>query len=369
MEKPKLKDIHGVLFLKDKIRVGSGLDYAIEIDNPEDKYTELIKNLKKDYDLATIVAKSKSEKLSSKEITEAIFTLTEAGYIEDSNIVPPDSLSEEELERYKVNLNFFNTLATETTSKFDFQNKLKESHILIFGMGGIGSNICLALLELGIGTITAVDFDIVELSNLNRQILYSTSSIGNLKISEAKKRAEEFNPNVKFNAIHQQISSTDDVSDIIKESNCDMVVNVADYPTGFIDFWVNEACMSQGKPLIAALVQKKYGRVYSVVPNETTCYNCQYLNELIEIPSYKEELESTRLQSDPNGLDLFRTPNGALGPTCLFQGYFVSYEILRYILFGKEEMLTFNKRFSINFLTFESEFEKLEKNNECKCCK
>jgi len=367
MKKPKLKEIHGALFLKDRIRISSGFGYASEIKNPDDKFTLLIKTLDGSYNIDEIIEKCSSQNLTKKDILEAIDMLFKAGYLEDAEMEIPSELTQDELERYKVNINFFNTLDNSKMSKYDYQVKLKNSHVSIFGLGGIGSNICIALLELGVGKITAVEFDVVEPSNLNRQLLYSTSSIGKSKAEEARKRVAEFNPNVEFNVIEQRINSVEDVRQILTSHPCDVVVNVADFPTGYIDYWVNEACVEKNVPIFSAVVAKKQGRIYSVVPNETACFNCQYLAELERCPKIADEVEETRIEIDTD-LGYYRSPNGALGPTCLFHGYFISYEILRYLLFGSKSLLTFNKRFDIDFLSFETSWHDLKRMESCEVC-
>lgn len=85
-------------------------------------------------------------------------------------------------------------------------------------------------------------------------------------------------------------------------------------------------------------------------------------------PEYAEELETVRHIRNKDELDLFRTPNGALGPACLFHGYFIAYEIMRYIFWGSRMLLTYNKRFSIDFLTFQQEFIELNKHSDCPVC-
>lgn len=365
MKLPKIKDVHSVLFLKDRIRLGIGKDYGIEIENIDDKYTELLKLLNGTNSIEEICNRVKN--LSPDDVKEGISLLDSLGYIEDASITS-DVFSEEELARYSVNLNFFNTLDTSSVTKFDYQNKLKQTHVLILGIGGIGSNICLALAELGIGTITAVDFDNVEMSNLNRQILYNTGDVGKKKTQAAKQMLQKFNPTIQFESIDKEINSKEDVEELIKSSKCDIVVNVADYPTGFIDFWVNEACVKYNKLCLSAIVGKKNGRVYSTVPRKSACYYCQYLEDLEKIPDYADELETIRSMTNSLELEMFRTPNGALGPACLFQGYFISFEILRYIFWGSAALLTFNKRFSIDFLTFEQSFDEMTKYASCPIC-
>jgi molybdopterin-synthase adenylyltransferase len=359
MSKPKIKEIHGIFYLPGRIRIGTGLDYAIEIDDPEGKYTLLIKLLNGDNTVSEIVTLL-SGTLSEQEVLEGIQLLIDEGYVEDAAIPAPSEFTEQELLRYRVNINFFNTLCKGDQSKYEYQLKLKNAHIVLFGLGGIGSNIALALAELGVGRITAIDFDRVELHNLNRQVLYSTSAVGELKTDIAKKRIGDFNTDIQFETINHRIDSLDDVRHLLDQYPCDVVVDAADRPTGFIDFWVNEACVERGIPYFAATVSKKYGRLYSVIPGETACYNCRVLTEFDTSTSIREELEFVQESN-------FWAPNGALGPACMFHSYFISYEILRYLL-ELGPLITFNKTLEINFLTFEQEYTHFEKHEKCEVC-
>jgi len=159
-----------------------------------------------------------------------------------------------------------------------------------------------------------------------------------------------------------------DIEMLIEESQPDFIVNVADYPTGFIDFWVNDAAIKYNVPIFAAVVNKKHGKVYSVIPGKTACYNCQYLQDIEDVPDYEEELNVIQTQEGNTNLNYYRSPNVALGPSCLFQGYYLANEIMRYIFQGASSLLTFNKRFNINFLTNEQYYTELKKYDQCKKC-
>ena len=359
MNKPRIKEVHGVLFLNEKIRIGTGYGYASVIEDPGNKFAQLIKLLDGKHTLEEIF-KQTSPTLSEEEVHEAIELLLEEGYLEDAEEVPPSILSEQELVRYRVNINFFNTLCKGYESKYAYQAKLKHAHVVLFGIGGIGSNICLALAELGIGKFTAIDFDKVELHNLNRQVLYSTSGVGRLKTEIAKQRLSDFNPDIEFTAINKKIESLDDVRELLDAYPCDIVVDAADQPTGFIDFWVNQACVERQIPFFAASVAKQWGRAYSVIPGETACYNCRVIHETSVTPQIQEEIDYIKESN-------FWTPNGALGPACMFHAYFISYEILRYLL-NTGPLLTFNRTLEINFMTFEQEYTEYQKQECCGVC-
>ncbi|WP_156286026.1 HesA/MoeB/ThiF family protein [Oceanivirga salmonicida] len=361
MKLPKIKEIHSKIFLKDKIRLGIGKDYICMIPNENDKYTSFINLLDGNNTIEDIF--NMKTGLTENEIKEGIELLDKFGYLEDAAIKPSELFSENELERYSVNINFFSTL--DFKNKYALQEILKKTTVLILGLGGIGSNICLSLAELGIGKIIGVDYDTVELKNLNRQILYNSSNIGKLKIEVAKEFINNFNPDIDFIGLNIQINSVNKIKKIIETYNPEIVINVADYPTGYIDFWVNEACIELNKPYFSALVGKKNGVIYSVIPNKTACYNCQFLEDIKEDPDYIEELKIIR--NNKSG-SYFRTPNGALGNSCLFQGYFISSEIMRYLFWGEKRILTYNKRFYIDFLSFKQEFTELKINSECRIC-
>ncbi|MDH2880196.1 HesA/MoeB/ThiF family protein [Bacillus cytotoxicus] len=357
--KPRIKLIHQVLYLHGRVRIGGGSQHAIEIEDPNQYFKPLIKLLNGSYTIEEI-SHQLSETFSYEEIIDSINLLAENGYIEDMNISPNESLSENDLERYSVNINFFNTLShSKGMNGYDYQAVLKDSKVLVFGLGGIGSNICMALTELGVGHITAVDFDQIALSNLNRQVLYSTSTVGELKTKMAKKRIMDFNPDIKFDVIDCKVSSLNNVEDIIHQVNPDFVFCLADKPNGYIDFWINEVCVKKEIPMVGASIGCSIGTAYSVTPN-CSCYQCRINHDLINSPELVEELEYIR-NNEVN------SPNGALGPSCMFFAYYLSYEYLRYTL-KLGSLLTENKLFEINFTTFEQKYHDMPKLSDCSIC-
>lgn len=139
---------------------------------------------------------------------------------------------------------------------FEAQKKLKAAKVLVVGSGGLGSPALLYLAAAGVGTIGIVDFDVVDESNLQRQVLFGVDNIGELKVEAAKKRLESLNPHISINVYDQQLNSQN-AFDILKDY--DVVADGSDnFPTRYL---VNDACVLLGKPNVYASVFQFEGQV------------------------------------------------------------------------------------------------------------
>lgn len=170
------------------------------------------------------------------------------------------SLSQLELERYDRQLKIIGV---------EGQEKLKKSRVLVVGAGGLGSPVLLYLAAAGVGELVVVDDGLVELSNLNRQILYRTSDIGKPKVDIAFERLRELNPHVKITPIHKRADKQ-----LLEElvPSVDLVIDALDnWETRFI---LNEICVKHRKPLIHAGVYGLYGQLLVVIPGITPCLQC-----------------------------------------------------------------------------------------------
>jgi molybdopterin/thiamine biosynthesis adenylyltransferase len=357
--RPRLKPVYGVFYLPERVRLGQGVGYAAEIEDPEGRYAALLRLLDGSRDLPELIRQLDGV-LSKQELLDAVQQLDDEGYLEDAAVPPPAEFRPQELERYRANLNFFSTLCKAGASKYDYQLALKRTRVMLLGLGGIGSNVCIALAELGVGHVTGVDFDCVELSNLNRQVLYSTEAVGHPKASAAASRILAFNPDIEFSAIDRRIRSLDDVRQVLNDHPSDLVVHLADRPNGFIDDWVNQACVERRLPLFSAAITNASGVAYSVLPGESACFNCRVEHELARTPQLRDEIDYVRKHDH-------WTTNGALGPACMFLAYYVTYEILRHVL-GLSPLLTSNATFMIDFVTFEQGYEEFKLKDDCAVC-
>ena len=151
------------------------------------------------------------------------------------------------------------------------QQKMLDARVLLLGAGGLGSPAAYYLAAAGIGNLGIVDFDQVELSNLQRQIIHSTERIGMLKTESAKKTIQALNPDVNVTLYNEKMDSNNIMS-LIKDY--DYVVDGSDnFPTRYL---VNDACVMKNKTLIHGSIYRFEGQVTVFKPGDGPCYRCLY---------------------------------------------------------------------------------------------
>ena len=153
------------------------------------------------------------------------------------------------------------------------QQKIIDSTMLLIGMGGLGSPSALYLAAAGVGHLIIADFDQVELSNLQRQIIHRTADIGDDKVNSAKAKLLELNPNIKV-TIANEIMHSDNLASLIKD--VDVVLDGTDNFES--RFEINKACVECHKPLISAAVIRFEGQisVFKGYKVDQPCYQCLY---------------------------------------------------------------------------------------------
>ena len=153
------------------------------------------------------------------------------------------------------------------------QLKLNNSHVLIVGAGGLGSPASMYLAASGVGTITLCDNDNVDLTNLQRQILHRTSSIGQSKVASALNTLADINPEVNLLALNERIAN-ERLSELV--SLADVVVDCSDnFDTRYA---LNSACLQLRKPLVSGAAIRFAGQisVFDFRVKDAPCYNCLY---------------------------------------------------------------------------------------------
>lgn len=218
--------------------------------------------------------------ITEDDIHSAVLALNDLGFIEDSAV--PPTYSETELERYQANLNYFSGYASLETSKYSFQDRLRNSKVAVLGMGG-GSLAAAYLAGLGVGEIVGVDFDTVERTNLNRQFLYNENDIGNLKSRAAEQKLRLINPDITVTIHNKEITGYKELLPLIKGANA--VITMMDQPAIQAFRWVNAACYILGIPFYMGGFNNQSIMWERRVPShQDPCYDCKLLDSLESDP-------------------------------------------------------------------------------------
>jgi len=172
------------------------------------------------------------------------------------------ALTNEQLERYSRHI-----ILSEVGAKG--QKKLLDAKVLIIGAGGLGSPAALYLAAAGVGTIGIADADEVDLSNLQRQVLHTTTDVGKAKALSAKETMNAINPDVKVN-VHRLFVAADNIMELI--AGYDFVIDGTDnFPSKFL---INDACVLSKKPFSHAGIIRFKGQLMTYVPGAGPCYRC-----------------------------------------------------------------------------------------------
>jgi molybdopterin/thiamine biosynthesis adenylyltransferase len=223
------------------------------------------------------------------------------------------------------------------------QKQINRASVLVVGAGGLGSPVAFYLAAAGVGKIGIVDDDVVDVSNLQRQILHTTRDVGRKKVESARETLLALNPHLTIVPHDVRLNATN-IRDVLKEY--DLVAEGSDnFPTKFL---VNDACVMTGTPLSMAGIFRFSGQILTVIPGAGPCYRCL-------IP-----------QPPPPGAIPSCQEAGVLGAMAGAVGVMQATEILKLIL-GKGEVL------SGRLLLFEAlqmRFEPIEvkRNPECPIC-
>ncbi len=174
------------------------------------------------------------------------------------------SLSNEEMLRYSRHL-----IMPEVG--LEGQRKLKAASVLMIGTGGLGAPVGMYLAAAGVGRLGIVDFDVVEASNLQRQIIHGTADVGRPKIASAHDRLRDINPHIEIETHETRLSSQNALALF---SNYDIVVDGTDnFPTRYL---VNDACVLTGKPNVYGSIFRFEGQASVFWAKEGPCYRCLY---------------------------------------------------------------------------------------------
>ena len=158
------------------------------------------------------------------------------------------------------------------------QERLRDSHALIIGLGGLGSPVAMYLAAAGVGRLTLVDFDTVDLSNLQRQIIHCTTDIGRLKVESARDTLRALNPLIEVETLARAL----DEKELLEQAwGADVVIDACDNRSARLA--INTACVQTGTPLVTGAAIRLEGQVLVWRPGgENACYHCLYREAAVE---------------------------------------------------------------------------------------
>ena len=245
-------------------------------------------------------------------------------------------LSNDEIGRYSRHL-----LLPEVG--LEGQQKLKAAKVLCVGTGGLGSPLALYLAAAGVGTLGLVDFDTVDSSNLQRQIIHSTADVGRPKIDSASEKLKALNPYLNV-VKHETMLTSANALEIIRDY--DIVADGTDnFPTRYL---VNDACVLTGKPNAYGSIFRFEGQASVFATKEGPCYRCLYP------------------EPPPPGLVPSCAEGGVLGILPGLVGVIQATEVIKFIL-GKGEPLI-GRLLLVDALNMHFRELKLRKNPDCPVC-
>lgn len=223
------------------------------------------------------------------------------------------------------------------------QRKLKNSSVLIVGTGGLGSPVALYLAAAGVGRLGLVDYDVVDSSNLQRQVIHGTSTVGKLKVESARDKLLDLNPEIQVDAFNEPFTSENALR-IARDF--DLILDGTDnFPTRYL---TNDVAVFLGKPNVYASIYRFDGQVSVFYAKEGPCYRCLFP------------------EPPPPGLVPSCAEGGVLGVLPGTIGTLQATEALK-LLLGIGELLI-GKLLLYNALDMSFDFVKLKKNPNCRVC-
>lgn len=248
------------------------------------------------------------------------------------------TLSKEEVQRYSRHL-----IMPEVG--MEGQLKLKAAKVLCIGAGGLGSPLAMYLAAAGVGTLGLVDFDVVDFTNLQRQILHSTADVGRKKLDSAAETLEGINPQVEVRKFETKLTSANAL-DIFRQF--DIVADGTDnFPTRYL---VNDACVLTGKPNVYGSIFRFEGQASVFATKDGPCYRCLYP------------------EPPPPGLVPSCAEGGVLGILPGLVGVIQATETVKLILGAGREQSLIGRLLLVDAMGMKFRELKLRKNPECPVC-
>jgi molybdopterin/thiamine biosynthesis adenylyltransferase len=319
------------------LRGGSGQEHIIRAPSDDDR--ALLRQL----------AEGELEVVPASDAARRIRPLIQSGAV----IPAPDvgALGPSDAERFDRQLPYFEDFGDPVEA----QQRLRASTVAVLGCGGLGTWALGALASAGVGSFVLVDDDSVDLSNLNRQVLYGIADVGEPKVKRAAAWLAAFDPSIDVETQRRLIRGPDDLEFL---AGCDALLLTADWPPYDLARWVNAASLRHGVPYVVAGQQPplvKIGPTY--VPGDGACYVCHEQRLRGSFPLYDQLAQQRRIAPPAST---------TLGPASALIGSLLSLELL-HLLVG-QPVATRDRMLLIDIRTLDARWEDVERDPECPAC-
>lgn len=353
--KPRLKSGLPVYFLEDgSARIGAQHEFTQQIADKKGNLRVLFEYLDGSLSSKEIVDSiSNILGIPASEAENALTFLNNAGVLEDAEIY------EDILPSLQVNHRFFQIVSPDLQSPITHAQKtLSSKTVSLLGMGGGGAAIFASLCRMGFKELRICDYDIVDESNLNRQLIFKKSDVGRKKVEVAKEFAADLN-DTKIVSFDLKLSSEKDIVDVIKGS--DLVICAVDEPPFVIQHLINTCCVKLNMPYICCLSQHTKGRFFTVIPHQSGCMGCLEFMYLEQDPQFFEQLKAILHPFQPQ-------QTAVISPHIMLLASLISDEAIR-TLTGYAPARAVGKQIDVDYLTGElTEVVSWTRNDTCPIC-
>jgi molybdopterin/thiamine biosynthesis adenylyltransferase len=257
---------------------------------------------------------------TESDVRSVLAQLDALGWLEDAAAAP--LLDDRERERFHSNLAFFDAFTALGTPRETFQRRLTDAHVVVLGAGGLGSCVLQSLAGFGVGRLTLLDHDTVELRNFARQFTYFPDQVGRRKVDQVAAWLAAFHPEAEVTAVHARVDGPDDVRALLADA--DLLISAIDTPDE-VDLWVNEACVGAGVPFIRAGLAYVQGLYWSVDPGRSACRECLERHRRRLADGIDATVAASRVVLEPARI------NRGIGPVAQVLGGLAALEGMRYL--------------------------------------
>ncbi|MDR7239159.1 HesA/MoeB/ThiF family protein [Neobacillus drentensis] len=321
---------------------------------PNENITNLLLSLDGMRDIEEISQEYNLDSLAQKNMINLF------NFLERKNVIidAAKEWNKEDYQQFRRVLNFIEDYVSIYDEKIEVWNNIRSSHVVIVGLGAVGTWIAFQLAQSGVKHFTLIDADKVEMTNLHRQLSFGPNDIGRNKIDVVQQNLLEINSEISVKKVYEYINETG-IDEHVKEAS--LVINCADKPT--VDqtaLWIGESCMKYRKPHIIAggynLHLSLIGQ--TIIPFQSACVKC-FETKLNEI----NQIDTSNLRK----LHIENRKIGSFGPMCAISASIAAMEAIK-ILSKVIKPANINRRGEFDIYSMDIKYMDISHDENCKWC-